>query len=218
MNEADASAPLRAAVDEVLLAHAIRPDESLGVHLNGTVGADGSWALDSVHVALRPDGAVVVEPRVRRVAGDNFIQMVIPLDVTVRVPLRPGMQRVIVQGKDQAIESEVRVAADARRAAPSLRLEGAAPVAVGADAVVNVSVTATVADGFVERIEVREVAGGTASAWRAPDFVERAASATRQGTVSIRRPAGDTARRVEARAVDGQNAVSETAVIELPSR
>lgn len=205
-----------ASVEQVLAAGSIRPDESLAVHLRGTVGADGSWALEQIEVRPVQGGALVV-PRVRRVPGDMFIQMVIPLEATVRLALPPGKQRIEVLGRDGAMAIDVEVTPAAHRAAPVVRLEAAPAIDVQDAAVVPLHVEATIADGWVERVELREVTAGTNGAWQAPEMVEPAPAGLR-ATFSLRRPAGDAARRIEVRAVDGQGAVSEPTGIDLPAR
>jgi hypothetical protein len=205
-----------ASVEQVLAARTIRPDETLAVHLRGIIGSDGSWALDRIDVRAMPGGALVI-PRVRRVPGDMFIQMVIPLDTTVRVALPAGTQRVTVLGREGEIPVDVEVTTAARRTVPMVRIDAASAVEVGGDAIVPLHVEASVADGWVERVELREVTAGESGAWQAPEMVEPTPTGLR-ASFSVRRPAGDPARHVEVRAIDGQGVTSEPSRVDLPPR
>jgi hypothetical protein len=205
-----------ASVERLLLAHHVRPDEPLAVRLLGTVGPNGSWALDAVEVQRTP-GRIVLVPRVRRVPGDFFIQMVIPLDHTVSLDLPAGRHRVEVRCREGTLGDSVSVALQASRAQPQVRFERGEPVETGTEIVVPVRLRAEVADGFVDRVEIRSVSGRMESPWQAPEAVERDGPAL-AGSQSIRRPSGDPERRVEARAIDGQGQVSATATLVLPAR
>lgn len=207
---------LLASVDTVLLAQHVRPDESLAVHLMGNVGPNGSYALDALETS-EDGGRVVIRPRVRRVPGDMFTQMLVPLDATIRLQLAPGEHVVEVQGLGRTLTARVRVDRNARRDLPFVEIVASPTVTVGADVVVPLRVEARVPDGWVDRIEVREWGHGQASAWRAPEFVERLPGGLR-AMVSLRRPPGDLERRLEARALDGQGALSEVAAFEMPAR
>lgn len=211
----DVSEAERAQIEQVLVARAVQPGESLAVRLLGTIGPDGSWALDAVDVRREPERVVLV-PRVRRVPGDAFIQMVMPLDRTLRLELPAGKHRIEVQGRDSVHTALVEVSPGAVRPPVEIDIQPRAAVDAGADAMVPVRIEARVADGFVDRIELRETSGGTTTAWRAPEMVERLGSAL-AATTTLRRPSGDLARKVEARAVDGQGTEASTSIT-LPAR
>ena len=209
----------RAQVEHVLLAHRVRSGEPLAVRLLGTIGPDGSWALDSVLVRQEP-GRVVIEPRVRRVPGDFFIQMVIPLDHTVAVELPAGEYKIEVREQERTLDDTILVGADVQRAAPAVRLAPATgePLAApGGIGVYTRSFRAEVEDGWIDRVEVREIVAGRETPWRVPEAVERDGAAL-QGTITVRQAPGDPERRLEVRAVDGQGAVSQPAEFVLPAR
>jgi hypothetical protein len=189
-------------VEKLFVARRIQPAESLAVRLLGTVGSDGSWALERVEVQRSP-GRLVLLPRVRRVPGDNFIQMLVPLDRTVRVALPAGRYRVEARGRAGVVGTEVVVEADAQRTPPQAFVDLQSEAPDGDDLVTSMRLEGRVADGFVDRIEVREVSSNGAGAWHAPEFMERTAAGL-QGTMSIRRAAQDGERRVQVRALDGQ--------------
>ena len=206
----------RAQVDALLLAHRVRPGETLEVRLLGTIGPDGSWALDSIEVRQEP-GRVVIEPRIRRVAGDFFIQMVIPLDHTVSLELQPGDHRIEVLARQGVLVDTVTVTPDARRAPPTLEFGEVRPWGAGAETLEAVEFRAAVDDGWIDRLQIREVSGGRETGWRPPDQIQRVGAAL-EGSMTVRRPSGDPERRFEARAIDGQGASSQVAEIVLPSR
>jgi hypothetical protein len=154
------------------------------------------------------------------VPRDYFLQRVIPLDHTVSVELEAGEYALEVRDRERTVTDSVRVSADAPRAAPVVQLEPAAGgPATGPDAarVYTRGFRAEVADGWIERVELREIAGGQTTPWRAPEAVQRDGAAL-QGTISVRQAPGDPARRIEIRAVDGQGAVSPPVEIALPAR
>jgi hypothetical protein len=212
-------ASLRASVELALMAHHVRPDESLAVRLMGTVGPDGSWALDKVDVR-REGNRIVLDPRVRRVEGDMFIQMVIPLDHTMKLALGAGTHRIQVLRRGAALVDTVVVSPDAQRALPVVEL-GPLPtlfeMGPGRVGIVPVPFDVRVTDGWIDRVEWREVAAGRPGPWRAPEVVERPLPWEARGTLTVRRPAGDPVRRVEVRAFDGQGDVSHVTTIELPA-
>ncbi len=204
-------------IERVLCAHQIAPSESLAVRLVGTIGPNGSWALDRVDVERSADG-VLITPHVRRVAGDNFIQMVMPLDRVERVMLPAGTHRVRVRGRERTLEEVVRVEPGVLRAAPEVTLRSAPAVQQGDLEIVNVNVIAHVADGFVARVEVREVVGAGAGAWQPPSYVQTDGDST-VAVVTVRRPAGDRERRIDVMAIDGQGGSSKPpASLLLPAR
>lgn len=210
---------LRATVDLALMAHHVRPGESLAVRLVGTVGPDGSWALDEVAVRREPD-RIVLEPRLRRVQGDMFIQMVIPLDHTVKLTLPPGAHRIVVLQHGAALVDTVVVSSETRRTPPVVELppaDAARTVVMPQETVVSLPCTARVADGWIDRIEVRDRARGQEGPWHAPEMVQRVENGAVRATLTVRRPAGDPARRVEVRAIDGQGDVSAVASVQLPA-
>lgn len=207
-----AAPELLATVEQLLLAHRVAPEESLAVRLLGTVGPDGSWALDRVEVVRAP-GEVRIVPRVRRVPGDFFIQMVMPLDHALDLPpLGAGQHRIVVEHRGGTLADTVVVRGGVRRAAPEVRLEAAPGTAAGTELVVPVQVEARVADGFVDRVQVRDGDGP----WREPEFSRREAGSLYAG-FSVRRPAADGARRLAARAVDGQGSAASATLV-LPAR
>src|SRR5262245_10050229 len=206
---------LLAVVESMHVARTVAPGETLQVRLVGSAGPDGSWAADGVDVRREP-GQVVLVPRVRRVPGDAFIQMVIPLDVTIPLVLEPGSCNIEVRGRGAPQVARVEVRAGTRRALPSVRLEPGDPVAVQGGTMQPVRLRAATPDGWIARLEVRGF-GPDPQTWRDPG----AAIPDGAGLVAdigILRPPGDGARRIEARAVDGQGTVSEPAAIELPPR
>jgi hypothetical protein len=201
----------RAAVEQMLAARHVRPDEKLAVRLLGTVGPDGSWALDGVDVQREP-GRCVLVPRVKRVPGDFFVQMVVQLDHTVILELPAGKTRVEAQGRDSVLVCNVEVAPDVRRDPPNVRCQPSTTAPAGVDSIVTLQIDAEVADGFVDRVEVREVSAGTTTEWRAADFTQREESGVR-ASVTIRRPRKDAERRVEARVTDGQGVTATTTFV-----
>jgi hypothetical protein len=168
----------------------------------GTVGPDGSWALDSIEVQRAP-GRIVLLPHVRRLPGDFFIQMVIPLDRTLHLMLPAGRYRVEARSRSGVVGSEVVVEDAARREPPQAYVDLQSEAPDGDHVITSMRMEGRVADGFVDRIELREVVATGSGAWRAPEFVERTATGL-QGTVSIRRAPSDGERRVQVRALDGQ--------------
>jgi hypothetical protein len=193
-------------VDALLHSSILAPGESLAVRLLGTIGPNGAWSLRDVHVERAP-GRIVITPEVSHITGQMVIQMVMPLDHTLHLALDPGLHRIEVLGREGTLVDSVRVTAGARRPPPDTRIEvGAAP---GATALVTV--TAKPGDGFVERVEYRQLDATGATAWREAGGAER-----RGGTLILRLqlPAG---RVIEARAVDGQGGVDPTpASVTLP--
>jgi hypothetical protein len=207
---------LLAAVEAVDVVAAVTPAETLRVRLRGVVGADGSWAADGVGVRRAGD-RVVLEPRVKRVPGSYFIQMVIPLDVTVPLVLGVGRWTLEVRGKGTAAWTrQVEVVSGARRAPPVVRLEPGPAAAVDGGAMLPVRVRAESDGGWVARLEVRGF-GAEPQVWRDPGTALPEGAAL-VADVGVLRPPGDGARRIEARAVDGQGTSSEIAVLELPAR
>lgn len=201
-----------ATVEQLLLAHRLAPEETLAVRLLGTVGPDGSWALDRVDV-VRVPGEVRIVPQVRRVPGDFFIQMVMPLDHALDLPpLAAGRHRIVVEHTGGALADTVVVATGVRRPGPEVHLQAAPGAMAGTELVVPVQVEARAADGFVERVEWRDGDGP----WRAPEFSRRDGAGLQAG-FTVRRPAGDEARRLAARVVDGQRSAA-TATLVLPAR
>lgn len=204
-------------VERIVCAHRIAPEETLAVRLLGTVGPDGSWALDRVTVESTPDG-VVLQPQVRRVAGDAFIQMVMPLDRIERVSLPAGTHRVRARGRAGELEEIVHVEPGVLRAPPEVILRSPPAVQQGDQELVSVSAVARVADGFVARVELRQVAAGGVDAWSAPQSLQVEGDSV-LAWFTVRRPAGDAERRIEVRAVDGQGETSAPpAALVLPAR
>jgi hypothetical protein len=202
-------------VESVHLAHTVAPGETLQVRLQGTVGPDGSWAANGVDVQREP-GRVVVVPRVRRVPGDAFIQMIMPLDVTVPLVLEPGGCAIEVHGRGAPQVERVEVQPGARRTPPTVRLEPGDAVAVQGGTMQPVRVRAETSDGWIAKLEVRGF-GPDPQTWRDPGAALPEGAAL-VADVGILRPPGDGARRIEARAVDGQGAVSAPTALDLPPR
>lgn len=198
---------LVAEVDQLLMAHRVAPGESLAVRLLGSIGPDGSYVLESLDVETRP-GHVVIHPRVRRQPGDAFISMVLPLDRTVKLRLATGRHIVEVGGLQEVVE----VAAGALRPPPEVRIESRPPVATGVELVVPVEIEARAGDGFVDRIEVRERTAAGESSWRDAESTQRQDEVLR-AWITIRRPAGDSVRTLEVRAVDGQGDVAGSRLV-----
>ncbi|UCE03373.1 MAG: hypothetical protein JSW67_04060 [Candidatus Latescibacterota bacterium] len=186
-------------VDAVLHCSTLAPGESLAVRLLGTIGPNGAWSLRDVHVEQAP-GRIVITPEVNHVTGQMVIQMVMPLDRTLHLKLEPGMHRIEVRGREGTQVDSVRVTAGAQRPPPETRI--AVDDAPAATALVTM--TAEPGDGFVERIEYRELDATGASAWREAGGAERRG---RTLVVRLQLPAG---RVIEARAVDGQGGVDPT--------
>ena len=206
---------LRADVESLLLAHQLAPGESLAVRLLGTVGPDGSWALEDVQVQREGDRVVLV-PRVRHTPGVIAVQMLIPLDRIVRFPLEPGRHIVEVQGRERTLRETVVVRRGARRPAPTTEIHvGKQSVAGG---VVPIEIVGTAGDGFVARIEWRPLpaagsSGASPSAWREAQSM-RTESASLQAWLELR---PEDASRIETRAIDGQGDPDLTpAVADLP--
>lgn len=189
-------------VEQLLAARTLEPAESLAVRLVGSIGPNGSYALAGIEVEQSP-GRIVLWPRVRRVAGDFFIQMVIPLDHTVRVALPAGRTRIEARGSGGVRTLEVVVQDGARREPPQAYVDVQVETAVGDTLITSLRVEGRVADGFVERLELREVGASGVGPWQAPEFVERT-SAGLHGTHTLRRNPGDAERRIQARVCDGQ--------------
>ena len=196
----------------VLLApHVVAPGESIVVRLLGSVGPNGSWSLETV--AVRRQGtSVELVPHVRRVPGDLFTQMVVPLDVSVGFVAFAALCEVRAIGCDSTLVVHLQVRKHARRSPPRVRIRAESPVAIGAEAAVPVVIEATSTDGWVERLEIRNGAH-----WMPPDSVERDGS-TLQARTMVRRPPHDGPRRIEARAIDGQGQRSRRVVLTLPGR
>ena len=191
-----------AEVEKLLVARRILPAESLAVRLVGSIGPNGSWALDRIDVERSP-GRIVLVPRVRRVPGDFFIQMVVPLDRTVRLQVPAGRTRIEVHGRAGNHGTEVLVEEGVQRESPQAYVDLQAETMDGDDLVAVLRVEGRVADGFVEKLEVREMGADRTGPWRAPESAERTATGV-EGLVTLRRAAGDPERRVQARAQDGQ--------------
>jgi hypothetical protein len=206
---------LRALVESVHLAHTVAPGETLQVRLQGTVGPDGSWAANGVDMQRSP-GRVVVVPRVRRVPGDAFIQMIMPLDVTIPIVLEPGSCSIEVHGRGAPQVERVEVQSGARRTPPRVRLEPGDPVAVQGGTMQPVRLRAETSDGWIAKLEVRGF-GPDPQTWRDPGAALPEGAAL-VADVGVLRPPGDAARRIEARAIDGQGAISEPATLDLPPR
>jgi hypothetical protein len=205
-----------AVVERIHCAHAIAPDETLAVRLSGSIGPDGSWALDRVAVERTQDGVVLI-PRVRRVAGDMFIQMVIPLDHIERLALSPGTHRVRGRGRGGELEEVVRVEPGVVRAPPEVTLRTAPAVQQGEQEWISVTTTARCEDGFIARVEMRQVGAGDGP-WTAPESMQAEGDSV-MAWFTVRRPPGDARRRIEVRAVDGQGeATSPPAALVLPAR
>lgn len=191
-----------AEVDQLLAVRAIQPGESLAVRLVGAIGPNGSYALDTIDVQ-QGAGSVLLLPRVRQLPGDFFVQMVVPLDHTVRVALPAGRTRIEARGRTGAKTVEVLVQDGVRREPPQAFVDLQAVTHDGDTLVTSLRVEGRVAEGFVDKLEVRE-AGGR---WQAPEFVERTADGV-HGTFTLRRVPGDPERRIEARVRDGQGSWS----------
>ena len=204
-------------IERIVCAHRIAPEETLAVRLLGTVGPDGSWALDRVTVESTPDGVVLI-PRVRRVPGDNFIQMLIPLDRIEAVKLPAGTQHVRARGRGGELEEIVRVEPGVLRAPPEVVLRSSPAVQQGDQEILSVSAVARVADGFVARIEMRQAAPGGVDPWSASQSLQAEGDSV-VAWFTVRRPAGDAQRRIDVRAVDGQGEISAPpASLALPAR
>jgi hypothetical protein len=199
-------------IQSLLLPDVASPSETLAVRVVGTLGPDGSWASGGTSVQ-RGTSEVLIAPRVRRVPGDFFTQALVPYDTIIHVNLPPGDWTVRAAARDTILERAVSIRDGARRDAPRVQANALAPSTSGEEQFVPVEVTATVESGFIGRIEWRDAGG----AWMPVQVVE-APAATATVRFAVQRPAGDAARRIEVRAVDGQGAVSPVAVIELPAR
>lgn len=205
-----------ATIESVEAARQVAADETLRVRLRGVVGPDGSWAADTVLV--RHDGQhIVIEPRVRRVPGEMFIQMVIPLDVVVAVPLAAGTWMLEARGRGgvQRIDN-IEVGAGLERVPPVVELEAATAQVVDGGAMLPIRVRAKPSDGWIARIEVRGF-GSDPQQWRDPGPALPEGSSL-VADFGVLRPPGDAPRRIEARAVDGQGGTSAVATLELPAR
>jgi hypothetical protein len=207
------SLPL-ADLDAAFFCHAISPEESLAVRLLGTVGPDGSWSLDEVRVEPS-DAGVVVLPVVRHTQADLAIQMIIPLDLVLRLHLDPGVQTIEVRGRNRTQVDSVLVVMDVGRPPPETRLELEAGLAPGRILVRFEGVTG---DGFVNALEFREVGGRGTAEWLPFEGAERR-GASLVGSLQLELPPPGESRQVEARAIDGQGVADPTpATVELPTR
>jgi hypothetical protein len=127
------------------------------------VGPDGSWSLAEVSVETIP-GGVRLTPVVHHRPGMNVIQMLIPLDEKVSVPLQPGVQRVEVRGRDSTFATTVRVGPGGGRQPPDTHL-GYRVVTSGVREHAFVIFNAYPGDGFVEAIEYREIREAGPGPW-----------------------------------------------------
>ena len=144
--------------------------------------------------------------------------MVMPLDRVEHVTLPTGTHRVRAQGRGRTLEEVVRVEPGVLRAPPEVSLRNAPAVRHGELEWLNVSVTARAADGFVARVELREVVAAATGDWRAPESVQ-AEGDSAAAVFTVRRPAGDGERRIDVRAIDGQGERSAPPVsLLLPAR
>jgi hypothetical protein len=217
MSTGGAAGELLAVVDTVLLARHLAPGESLAVLLVGSVGPSGAYGLQRIEVERQP-GRTVLVPRVQRQEGGFFIQMVVPLDEIVRLTLEPGPQVVTVRHQGGSWSDSVLVAPGTARQPPRTEARAGQPIEVGAQVVVPIDIMAQAGDGFVQRIEVRQVVGQDAGVWQPPETFERRGARV-QASFTVQRPAGDPPRRIEVRAVDGQGAVEpQAAVVSLAAR
>jgi len=142
----------------------------------------------------------------------------VPLEHTLHLHLPRGQSVLEVRGRERTLVERIEVEPGTRRPPPETSLQAGAATPADAELIVPITIVARAGDGFVQRIEVRETAGARAGAWHAPESVQREAAAL-HAWISVRRPAGDPERRIEARAVDGQGAVDPTpAVLVLPKR
>lgn len=186
-------------VDAAMHAHVLAPSESLAVRLLGTVGPDGNWSLGRIAVEPTATGVRIV-PIVQQGNARQVIQMLIPLDAVLWVPLPPGTHTVEVQGRDSTFVDRVHVAAGMSRRPPDTRLAYKI-VTSGVRSQDFVSIEALAGDGFIEAIEIRETRSAGVGAWRRLDGCQRVGSGL-EGRVAV--PENDDLRTLEARAVDGQ--------------
>jgi len=187
-------------VDALLMAHEITPDESLSVRLLGTVGPSGAYSLKDVPVSINGD-QVFIMPNVRQAKEGNFIQMVIPLDHTLKVALAPGTYTVQVLAKQGMLVETVVVHVDAKQTPPSTRIELLESTGSNDHQQVTLQLHGECVDGYVDRIEIRTIEAGKASAWRLAPEVRR-----QQGALSCRvsLSRGTSDLLLQARAIDGQ--------------
>jgi len=184
-------------VDALLMAHVITPEESLSVRLLGTVGPSGAYSLKDVPVSISGD-QVFIMPNVRQAKEGNFIQMVIPLDHTLKLALPLGTWNVQVLAKQGTLAETVVVQADAQRSPPSTRIElGDA----AASEQISVRLRGECADGYVNRIEIRTIESGKAGAWQAAQEVSRQGGAI-ECMATLPRSTAEMI--LEARSIDGQ--------------
>lgn len=199
MEERDPADVGVAQVDAVLHARVLSASESLAVRLLGMVGPDGSWSLAEVAVDTIP-GGVRLTPIVQHRPGGNVIQMLIPLDEEVRVPLQSGVQRVVVRGRDSTFTETVRVGPGAGRVPPDTHL-GYQVVTSGIHSHQFVVFESFPGDGFVAAIEYREFRAAGPGPW------QRLEGCQREGArLSGRMPVSmeSDVLKIEARAVSGQ--------------
>lgn len=190
-------------VDALLMAHNITPNESLSVRLLGTVGPSGAYSLKDVPVSINGD-QVFIMPNVRQAKEGNFIQMVIPLDHTLKVALSPGTYDVQVMAKQGMLTERVVVDVNNQRTPPSTRIELADTSPSGEDPQVRLDIQGNCVDGYIDRIEIRTINAGKAGDW------QRAAEISRDGgslACMITMLRGDTELLLQARAIDGQGVV-----------
>lgn len=211
MKDGDALEVGVAQVDAVLHARVLAQGESLAVRLLGTVGPDGSWSLAEIAVEEIP-GGVRLTPVVHHRPGGMVIQMLIPLDEKILVPLPEGTPRLEVLGRDSTFVESIRVGSGAKRLPPDTHLAYQV-VSSGLRSLDFVVFETFPGDGFVEAIEYRETRADGTGPWQILPGCQREGARLR-GRIQVN-PGGDVL-RIEARALSGQGDVDpEPALLNL---
>jgi hypothetical protein len=212
MNKNDTPEVGVARVEAVLHTRVLAEGESLAVRLLGTIGPDGSWSLAETLQEPIP-GGVRLTPVVHHRPGDMVIQMVIPLDEKIWVPLEPGVQRIEVRGRDSTFVASVRVGAGGNRLPPDTHVAYQV-VTSGLRSNEFVVFESFPGDGFVESIQFRETGPDGPGPW------QELPGCVREGTrLRGRLPVDPTSDvvSIEARAISGQGDVDpEPAALTLP--
>ena len=197
---------LSPSVDAALMVHEVSPEESLSVRLLGAIGPSGAYSLQGIEVTTVGRDVYIV-PTVARAADGNFIQMVIPLDHTVKLSLSKGRWTIHVLTTAGDRSESVFVSKSARLVRPTTQVEVGDPFEQSGGRAVRLQIRGECPDGFVERIEVRTVVDHKASTWQVAEEVRREGSSLICMAV-VQQQGGETV--FEARAMTGQGFIDRS--------